>query len=193
VERASEAGSLRIAKGSRLSALLALAAVPVAIVGCGGSSDTVSSGTKPLDTVTNTGQQPAPPSPEESAGQPASKPATSSVPRAPEKAIKGAVRAVLAPQPPGPASARTACGLFVTDRYLQTTYGTRQGCIRALVPGSAADSVMVGRVIVDGNRATARAVPRGGPSSGETITVRLVRAGDNWEVDSLRSDAPVGP
>ena len=46
---------------------------------------------------------------------------------------------------------------------------------------------------VDGDRATARAIPRGGPSSGETITVRLVKTGGVWKVDSLRSNAPVGP
>ncbi|MGZ8665607.1 MAG: hypothetical protein ACXWZM_00695 [Solirubrobacterales bacterium] len=115
------------------------------------------------------------------------------MPRDPEKAIKGAIEAVLAPHPPGPASARTACGLFVTGRYVLTTYGTRQGCIRALVPGSAADSIEVSAVVVRGEQATARAVPRGGPSSGEMITVRLVKAGSVWKVDSLRSNAPVGP
>ena len=107
--------------------------------------------------------------------------------------MTGAIMAVLAPHPPGPASSQTACGFFVTDRYLQTTYGTRRGCIRALVPGSAAGSVKVSHVAVEGDRATARAVPHGGPSSGETITVRLVKTGSVWKIDSLRSNAPVGP
>jgi hypothetical protein len=180
--------------GSRLATAVVALAMPLAAAGCGGDSDTVSSATQPLDPIPSTGMSTPPASTEEGAGgQFPSKPANSSVPRDPAKAIKRAIAAVLAPQPPGPASAQTACGLFVTDRYLQTTYGTRQGCIRALVPGSAADSVMVGRVIVDGDRATARALPRGGPSSGETITVRLVLAGDTWRVDSLRSNVPVGP
>ncbi len=116
-----------------------------------------------------------------------------SVPADPEKAIRDSILAVLAPRPPGPASSFTACGFFVTDRYVETTYGTRQGCIRALVPGSAADSVKVSAVVVRGRDATARAVPNGGPSSGETITVRLVRYRSFWKIDSLRSNAPVGP
>ena len=111
----------------------------------------------------------------------------------PRKAIPGAIEAVLAPRPPGPASALTACGVFVTRRYLKTTYGDRIGCVRALVPGSAADAVKVSRIEVSGDRATARAIPRGGPSKGEEIAVRLVKERSFWKVDSLRSNAPVGP
>jgi hypothetical protein len=171
----------------------ALAAAMLALGGCGGGSgDSVSSGTRPLDTGSSTTKT-APPT----TGQTTvpSHPGTASVivPGDPEKAIGEAIEAVLAPRPPGPSSAQTACGFYVTDRYLQTTYGTRQGCVDAFVPGSAADSVKISAIVVSGESATARAVPRGGPSSGETITVRLVRAGSIWKVDSLRSNAPVGP
>ena len=151
----------------------------------------MSSGTTTLDTATS-GQQPAPKTTKKK--RPHVYPVPSViVPKDPEKAIKGAVEAVLAPHPPGRASVFTACGFYVTDGYLQTTYGGRQGCVRALVPGSAADEVKVSAVVVRGDRATARAVPTGGPSSGETITVHLVRYRSYWKVDLLRSNAPVGP
>ena len=153
----------------------------------------MSSGPKPLDTTTSTERS----TPTTTGAQTTtpSHPGTSSiiVPGDPEKAIRVAIEAVLAPHPPGAASAQTACGFFVTDRYLKSTYGNRQGCIRALVPGSAADAVKVSGVVIDADRGFARAIPRGGPSSGETIAVKLVRQGSVWKVDSLRSNAPVGP
>jgi hypothetical protein len=172
------------------------------MAGCGGSSESVPSATKPLETVRSTETSTAPASTEESTAPTSterttvpSHPGTPSiiVSGDPAKAIKEAVEAVLAPHPPNRASAAAACGFFVTERYLQTTYGGRRGCVDALVPGSAADSVKVSGTVVNGNQATARAVPSGGPSGGETIKVRLVRAGSVWKVDSLRSNAPVGP
>ncbi len=153
----------------------------------------MSSGTKPLDTgITSTTEESTATATPGNTNEP--KPNTSSiqVPGDPRKAIPGAIEAVLAPRNPGLAR-QTACGFFVTDRYIETTYGTRLGCIRAQVPGSAADSVEVSRVVVSGDHATARAIPGGGPSGGETITVRLVREGSVWKVASLRSNAPVGP
>jgi hypothetical protein len=189
---------LRIVSKNCLCASLSIVALAVAVAGCGGDNDSsVSSGASPLDTgKTNPG--------EERSGTPAANEPTTRnpshvgvssiiVPGNPKKAIPGAIEAVLAPHPPGSASAQTACGVFVTDRYVETTYGTRQGCVRALVPGSAAGSVEVSRVVVSGDHATARAIPRGGPSDGETIAVKLVRERSFWKVDSLRSNAPVGP
>ncbi len=190
-EQASEASSLRIATGSRLRALLALAALPVAMGGCGGSSETVSSGTKPLDTVTST-QQSVPAAPKKKTIPSHTGTPSGIVSKDPKKAIEGAIEGVLAPQTPGLA-VYIACGFYVTDRYLKTTYGGRRGCVQAQIPGSAADSVKVSNILLDGDRATARAIPRGGPSSGETITVHLVRYRSYWKVDSLRSNAPVGP
>ncbi len=172
---------------------LAALGVGLVLTGCGGGDgSSVSSGPKPLDTGSRN-ERSASTTTEESTAP--SHPATSSiiVRGDPEKAVKEAIEAVLAPRPPGPASVQTACGFFVTDRYIKTTYGTRGGCAKALIPGSVADSVKVSRVNIGAGRATARAVPTGGPSDGETIAVRLLRVGSVWKVDSLRSNAPVGP
>jgi hypothetical protein len=53
--------------------------------------------------------------------------------------------------------------------------------------------VEVSEVRIDGDAAKALAVPTGGPSDGERIRVELVRGGGVWKIDSLRSNAPVGP
>jgi len=53
--------------------------------------------------------------------------------------------------------------------------------------------VKVTKIEISGDKATAKAVPTGGPSGGETIEVKLVRQGGIWKVDSLHSNAPVGP
>lgn len=189
-----------LAMGTRLAAP-GLAALALALGGCGGSGDgSVGGGSKPPGAAEIPSGEKMPQTPQgnttttpESTSP--SHPGVSSiiVPGNPRKAMQGAIEAVLAPHPPGAASAQTACGVFVTVRYIRSTYGTRQGCVHALVPGSAADSVAVSRVVISGDHATARAIPRGGPSDGETIAVRLIKDRSFWKVDSLRSNAPVGP
>ncbi|MFN8159706.1 MAG: hypothetical protein U0R52_01490 [Solirubrobacterales bacterium] len=86
-----------------------------------------------------------------------------------------------------------ACERYATASYVKSTFGSRRGCLDSTVPASAARSVIVTDVRIGGGSATARAVPHGGPSDGETITVRLIRVGAVWKADSLRSNAPVGP
>jgi hypothetical protein len=86
-----------------------------------------------------------------------------------------------------------ACEDFVTSGYVAKTFGDLEGCGAAQVPEAAARSVDVSAVTVTGDRATADAVPHGGPSDGELVHVALIRAGAAWKVDSLESDVPVGP
>jgi hypothetical protein len=106
----------------------------------------------------------------------------------PRAQVATAINAVLVSGKPG-----QACGQFATAEYVRTTFGGRGGCVQSTVPASAADSVKVSRIALSGDMASARAIPSGGPSSGETITVNLVREGSVWKIDSLRSNAPVGP
>jgi hypothetical protein len=106
----------------------------------------------------------------------------------PEAQIDRAIKRVLASGVPG-----LACERHATGRYLETAFGGRAGCIRSTVPASAAKSVAVRGVEISGRTASAKAIPDGGPSDGETIRVSLIRAGGVWKVDSLRSNAPVGP
>jgi hypothetical protein len=106
----------------------------------------------------------------------------------PQAGIDLAIKAVLASGVPG-----LACERHSTERYVGTTFGGRRGCVQSTVPASAASAVEVSKVRIDGDEARAVAVPDGGPSSGERIRVELVRTGGVWKVDTLRSNAPVGP
>jgi hypothetical protein len=36
-------------------------------------------------------------------------------------------------------------------------------------------------------------VPKGGVYSGEKLTVTMVKEGDDWKIDAVKSNAPVGP
>jgi hypothetical protein len=81
----------------------------------------------------------------------------------------------------------------VTPAYVRKAYGGRDGCVRAQGPKAVADGVEVSKVKVKGSTATAVAVPDGGASDGEKLDVELVLEGGAWKVDSIESDAPVGP
>jgi hypothetical protein len=107
---------------------------------------------------------------------------------APAAQIDLAIKGVLASAAP-----KLACRRYATLRYVEKTFGGRAGCVESTVPASAADAVKVSKIEIDGDDATARAVPSGGPSNGEMIRVELVRQGGIWKVRSLRSNAPVGP
>jgi hypothetical protein len=107
---------------------------------------------------------------------------------APEAQVDLAIKGVLASAAPD-----LACRRYATLSYVKQTFGSRSGCVQSTVPASAAESVKVTKIEISGDKATAKAVPTGGPSGGETIEVKLVRQGGIWKVDSLRSNAPVGP
>ena len=85
------------------------------------------------------------------------------------------------------------CERLVTPRYVRDTYGDRTACRQSQTPDSGAKGLRVTDIEVSGDKATAIAIPKGGPTSGVRLRVALVRAGDEWKVDSLRSNAPVGP
>jgi hypothetical protein len=106
--------------------------------------------------------------------------------------------------PPTPAAAvkllllssnpRTGCsGDVVTSHYLQAAYGGRAGCVKALSPSSAAKSLGTGTADVRGDKATVIVHPVGGIYDGEKITVSLVHSNFGWQVDGIKSNAPVGP
>jgi hypothetical protein len=105
-----------------------------------------------------------------------------------EAAVRTSVEDVLASGKAG-----DACGKEATDRYIGAAYGDRRACLAAQKPGSAARSVSVTRIEIAGAGAKAVAVPNGGPSDGQTITVSLISQGGVWKVDAISSSAPVGP
>ena len=167
--------------------MLATLGVGLALAGCGGDDgSSVSSGPKPLDSVPAGTDQAASTTRPESDLTLSAQPGKPSSP--PQPKVRNATVAVLVSGVP-----RIVCRLHATEHFVKTTFGSRGGCVRSTIPASAADSARVFAIGVDGDQATARVIPRGGPSSGEKITVRLVKIGGVWKVDSLRSSAPVGP
>ena len=90
-----------------------------------------------------------------------------------------------------------ACGTdYVTERYLSMAYGGKQGCVQAATPQRAADSLDI-RGLAGGSAkpgsGSVTVLAHGGVYDGEKITVSLVREGTEWKIDSLKSNAPVGP
>jgi hypothetical protein len=147
----------------RRLAPLAIPLVAIALAGCGGDDGLYGGGEETTATPTTAAMSD-------------------------EQRIEIAIEGALASGDP-----KLACERFVTEHYLRTTYGDRTACVQGQAPGSAAKSVKISGIAVDGESAKAVAVPKGGPSSGDRLRVTLVREGDAWKVDALRSNAPVGP
>jgi hypothetical protein len=160
-----------------LSIALALASLAV---GCGGDDESATPSTITVSTTTSststTPGQPAPGS-EEGGGEdaPPTPSQQLSVPETVEAALTG-----------GPCE-------IATDQFLARAYGGRGGCLAAVESGGVAESVEISAVNIDGDNASAVAIPNGGPSSGERIHVRLVRVDDAWLIDDLKSNVPAGP
>jgi hypothetical protein len=98
------------------------------------------------------------------------------------------VRGVLASGDPD-----VACNQYATVKFLAESFGGLAGCRAATNQRTAADSVGLTGLVINGNRARVVALPRGGTSSGQRVRVTLVVRGGRWRVDSLRSNVPVGP
>lgn len=105
-----------------------------------------------------------------------------------ERAIRAAVEDAIASGDP-----QQACGAAVTEAYLRDTYGNAAGCRGAQSEGFAADTVEVGEISIDGDLARTAIRAEGGPYAGERLRARLVREGEGWKLDRLRSNVPPGP
>jgi hypothetical protein len=105
-----------------------------------------------------------------------------------DQLIRSATTTVLASGDPV-----AACETYATANYVTNAFGDADGCKAAVASGGHARGVTMTRIVVDGDRATALAVPIGGPSANEVLDVTLVKDGDTWEVDSATSNVPVGP
>jgi hypothetical protein len=102
--------------------------------------------------------------------------------------IRSAITAVYASGDP-----TTACETYATAAYVIAAFGDIDGCKAAQTAGGHAKGVTMTRIVVDGDKATALAVPIGGPSANEVIDLTLVKVGGVWKVDSGTSKIPVGP
>jgi len=95
-----------------------------------------------------------------------------------------------------------ACIVAVTPGYVKTAYGGRGGCVAAVRGGAAASSARVVAARRSHGVAVVVAIPSGGPNGGERLRVSMVhepaplasgRTPPVWRVESVRSNAKVGP
>jgi hypothetical protein len=85
--------------------------------------------------------------------------------------------------------AELVCDEQVTPKFLRASYGDRAGCIAARKPATLATAP--GLNPANGNVVTAQ--PQGGIYDGEKLTFTTVPAGGGVAIDSVKSNAPVGP
>jgi len=85
--------------------------------------------------------------------------------------------------------AALVCDEVITAKFLRASYGDRAGCIAARKPATLATSA--GIAPAGGDVVTAQ--PKGGIYDGEKLTFTTVAAGGGFAIDSVKSNAPVGP
>ena len=85
------------------------------------------------------------------------------------------------------------CGSHVTERFLRQAYGSMQGCEASRNPQGLARESGLTVIPAQAATATVEAQPVGGVYDGDTLRITLVREGGTWLIDSVESNAPVGP
>jgi hypothetical protein len=170
--------------------LTLILALGLTLAACGDSDDDEPATISVVTTPTTTGEATTTTvPPDDSAGTPeaADDPGTDR-----PRAVEDVVVAVLT----GSETAETICDLLVTPDYVQAAYGDRAGCLAAQKPGALAETAEVTEIGKLGTKATAVAIPSGGPYDGVDVQVTLLPAVDlegAWLVDSLVADVPAGP
>jgi hypothetical protein len=161
--------------------------VAVALAGCGGSSGGGSSSapasTSAPSSTSATATSGRTTTRASNPGSGRSKPAAGSAPTTPAATVRAALTS---------SSPNEVCALYA-PKLLDRSYGGAGGCRSAVGSGGTASSVKivsaqpgkVGYVVV--------AVPHGGPSSGEKLTISLTPQGGGWQLDSISSNVKVGP
>jgi hypothetical protein len=85
-----------------------------------------------------------------------------------------------------------ACGSFVTESFIRSSYGGEQNCVAARRPEALARSIVLGPGD-DESSTNLIVVPKGGPYDGAKVDVALVEDDDGFRVDRLTADIPAGP
>jgi hypothetical protein len=167
-----------------LVAALATALLTAAFSGCGGGGSESSTSTSASVSTTRSA----------SAQTPSTRSTTTSTTATVKEANHpptptAAVRLLLLSSTP-----QTGCSSdVVTQHYLRAAYGGRGACLKAVSSKNAAKSLAaVGTRIIDGT-VMVTVHPIGGIYDGEKITVSLIKNGAGWQVDGIKSNAPVGP
>ncbi|MBK5118253.1 MAG: hypothetical protein JJE23_15240, partial [Thermoleophilia bacterium] len=85
------------------------------------------------------------------------------------------------------------CDQVLSEKLLRSAYGDRQGCRNQRRPQLLGESAKINGLEVDGDIATAVAIPKGGLYDGEKLEIVAVREGDTWQIEQFIADIPVGP
>jgi hypothetical protein len=180
---------------------IAIVAAAALLAGCGGGGST--SGGSPPSKSASAGDATATERSTTSPATSSSASTQSTSTSAGTTTVRSTTRAAKPPKPPRPSPATPAatvdaaltssrCDLY-TPRLLQKSYGGLGGCEAALESGGRAQSVDIQRTQPEGKFALVVAVPHGGPSSGETLSVSLIKENGNWRMDAIHSNVKVGP
>jgi hypothetical protein len=173
---------------------LALLAATAALAACGssghtpGSSSTASTrhATESAGTATQTTSSTPAKQPHRRSEQPPIRIGKQGRPVAPQRVVTVAFTKTRLTSP------NLVCGLY-SQRLLDRSYGGEEGCRSAVRSGGLARSIEIRSVNASGDTASVVAVPTGGPSSGERLTIRLARQGLTWRIAAIRSNVKVGP
>ena len=89
-------------------------------------------------------------------------------------------------------SPEQACGSFVTESFILSSYGGEQNCVAARRPEALARAIVFGPG-ADEASTNLVVVPKGGPYDGAKVEVGLVEDDDGFRVDRLTANIPAGP
>lgn len=179
---------------SRVACVVASCLLVLGAASCGDSDEEQTDSTTAAETIADEQGQTTPAEPSEQPqgderdGSGAEPTEQLERPLAPEDVITAVLTAAGPPE--------QVCDELVTERFLRTAYGSRQGCVAAAGPGARAKSVEISQVEESGAEASAVAVPTGGPYDGIEVEVELVADPElegAWLLDSLVADVPPGP
>jgi hypothetical protein len=167
-----------------LVAALATALLTAAFSGCGGGGSESSTSTSASVSTTRSA----------SAQTPSTRSTTTSTTATVKEANHpptptAAVRLLLLSSTP-----QTGCSSdVVTQHYLRAAYGGRGACLKAVSSKNAAKSLGAVGTRITGGTVIQTVHPVGGIYGGEKIAVSLIKNGAGWQVDGIKSNAPVGP
>ena len=166
-------------RSRRLSALTAAVAVALALGACGGDAEPGDTAVPAATGTSESGTDTAAAADAEPAADPVDD----------EAEIVATLEAVLAGSDPV-----RACGASVTERFLRRSYGDTAGCEAAQKAAKPARKAGVTQIVIQPDSvAQALAHPKGGIYDGQELRAELVLDDDEWKLDSLRSNVPVGP
>ena len=161
-----------ISHRKRITAVLTCLALAVIAFGCGEKEEPATTGAVVTETTTSTTST------------------TSTTTGDPSMPPKDLVSYFLTG---GPSGQFDVCSEGFTAKFLKQAYGGRRGCVASRKPNALAKRVEIVSATERSDRSTVVAKATGGVYGGDKLTFDLVKQGNQWLIDVLKSNAPVGP